>query len=193
MSKEKNKIPEINTVTELHRFFGLPKPMHPLVSVIRFDDVSFTLSDVWEHFVNNLYSVSVKRGEPGKVKYGQTLYDFDEGIMTLIAPRQVISIENTQDIALSGYKLTFHPDFIQSYSLAKTIKEYGFFSYTANKALFLSEKEEQIILRLMKAIEQEYQSNIDQFSQDVMIANIGITAGTCGQVLQPSIYYQEKP
>lgn len=38
--------------------------------------------------------------------------------------------------------------------------------------MFLSEKEEQIILNLFYSIEQEYQNNIDQFSQEVIIANI---------------------
>ena len=41
-----------------------------------------------------------------------------------------------------------------------------------NKALFLSDKEEQIVLNLFRSIEQECQNNTDQFSQDVLIANI---------------------
>ncbi|MFV0346661.1 MAG: helix-turn-helix domain-containing protein, partial [Bacteroidales bacterium] len=73
---------------------------------------------------------------------------------------------------VSGYHLIFHPDFIRGYPLTKTIKEYGFFSYSNNKALFLSDKEEAIIINLFKSIESEYQNNIDKFSQDVMIGNI---------------------
>lgn len=171
MSK-KQEIPEIHSVTEFHRLFGLPKPMHPLVSVLNLEEVDFMLSDVWKHFVNNLYSISIKKGETGRVKYGQTEYDFDEGIMTLTAPKQVIAIEKVEAVKLTGYKLLIHPDFLQGYPLSKSIKEYGYFSYTNNKALFLSEKEEQIILNLFYSIEQEYQNNIDQFSQEVIIANI---------------------
>jgi AraC family transcriptional regulator, transcriptional activator of pobA len=169
---KKQEIPEIKSVTEFHRLFGLPKPFHPLISVINFEEVDFMLSDIWKHFVNNLYSISIKKGETGRIKYGQTEYDFDEGIMTLTAPKQVIAIEEVEAIKLTGYKLIFHPDFIQGYPLAKNIKDYGFFSYSNNKALFLSEKEELIVLKLLNAIEQEYQGNIDKFSQDVMIANI---------------------
>ena len=171
MSK-KQEIPEIHSVTEFHRLFGLPKPMHPLVSVLDLEEVDFMLSDVWKHFVNNLYSISIKKGETGRVKYGQTEYDFDEGIMTLTAPKQVIAIEKVEAVKLTGYKLLIHPDFLQGYLLSKSIREYGYFSYTNNKALFLSEKEEQIILNLFYSIEQEYQNNIDQFSQEVIIANI---------------------
>ena len=172
MSKKKNEIPEINSVSEFHRLFGLPKPLHPLVSIINFEEVNFLLSDVWKHFVNNLYTISIKKGEVGRIIYGQTEYDFDEGIMTLTAPKQVIAIEKVDAIHLTGYKFIFHPDFIQPYPLAKKINEYGFFSYSNNKALFLSEKEEQIILNLFASIEQEYKNNIDQFSQSVMLANI---------------------
>ncbi|MDJ1506857.1 helix-turn-helix transcriptional regulator [Xanthocytophaga agilis] len=169
-----NEIHTIHSVAEAHRFFGLPKPMHPLVSVIKFENVNFTVSNMWKRFTNNLYTIAIKKGSNGKMKYGQSMYDFDEGIMTLTGPRQVFSIRDIQDIVVSGYLLTFHPDFIQAYPLAKIINKYGFFSYATNEALFLSDKEEQIILDLMKAIEQEYNANIDKFSQDVMVANIDL-------------------
>lgn len=122
MSK-KQEIPEIHSVTEFHRLFGLPKPMHPLVSVLDLEEVDFMLSDVWKHFVNNLYSISIKKGETGRVKYGQTEYDFDEGIMTLTAPKQVIAIEKVEAVKLTGYKLLIHPDFLQGYPLSKSIRE----------------------------------------------------------------------
>ncbi|MDJ1498558.1 helix-turn-helix transcriptional regulator [Cytophagaceae bacterium DM2B3-1] len=172
--KEMNEIHTIHSVAEAHRFFGLPKPMHPLVSVIKFEDVSFTVSNMWKRFTNNLYTIAIKKGSNGKMKYGQSMYDFDEGIMTLTAPRQVFSVRDLQDVVVSGYLLTFHPDFIQAYPLAKIINNYGFFSYATNEALFLSDKEEQIILGLMKAIELEYNANIDKFSQDVMVATIDL-------------------
>lgn len=172
MSKQKNEIAEIKSITEVHRLFGLPRPLHPLVSVVKFEEMNFLFSDVWQNFYTDMYTVSIKKGETGKVKYGQTQFDFDEGIMTMSAPKQVFAIEETEAVNLTGYKLLIHPDFIQGFPLAKTIKEYGYFSYTNNKALFLSDKEEQIILNLFKSIEQEYQNNIDQFSQEVIIANI---------------------
>ena len=41
-----------------------------------------------------------------------------------------------------------------------------------NEALFLSEKEENIIVELLKNIQREYQSNIDKFSQNIIISHI---------------------
>lgn len=56
--------------------------------------------------------------------------------------------------------------------MAKKIKQYEFFDYSVNEALFLSEKEEEILNNIIRNIRQEYHSNIDQFSQDIIISQI---------------------
>ena len=168
-----NNINTINSVMQYHQICGLPKPLHPLVSVVNLEEINFFLNEeFWRHYANNLYTISIKKGMTSKLIYGQTEFDFDDGVLVVTAPKQVISIEKLEKIELTGYKLIFHPDFIQGYPLAKNIHNYGFFSYSANKALFLSDKEEQIVLNLFRSIEQECQNNTDQFSQDVLIANI---------------------
>lgn len=167
------KINEINSVTHYHQLCGLLKPLHPLISLVNLAEIDFYLSkDFWKHYINNLYTISIKNGMPSKLIYGQTAFDFDDGILIATAPKQVLRIELPEKIELTGYKLIFHPDFVKSYPLVKKINNFGFFSYTNNKALFLSNKEEQIILNLFHSINQECQNNIDQYSQDVLIANI---------------------
>ena len=168
-----NNINTINSVMQYHQICGLPKPLHPLVSVVNLEEIDFFLNEeFWRHYANNLYTISIKKGMTSKLIYGQTEFDFDDGVLVVTAPKQVISIEKLEKIELTGYKLIFHPDFIQGYPLAKKIHNYAFFSYSANKALFLSDKEEQIVLNLFRSIEQECQNNTDKFSQDVLIANI---------------------
>lgn len=68
--------------------------------------------------------------------------------------------------------MLIHPDFLWNTSLATTIKKYEFFDYSVNEALFLSDKEEQIIISILQNIRQEYQSNIDKFSQDIIISQV---------------------
>ncbi|WP_299289266.1 AraC family transcriptional regulator [uncultured Mucilaginibacter sp.] len=162
----------INSVSELHRILALPKPEHPLVSVINLDEIQCFADESLKSVVFNFYSVCIKKDFKGKLKYGQNYYDFDEGVLTFFSPGQVISTELTDDLKLSGFWLIIHPDFIQNYPLAKTIKNYGYFSYAVNEALFLSEKEETMIASIMKNIEQEYYANIDYYSQDVMVSHI---------------------
>ena len=156
----------------MHRILELPKPGHPLVSVIDFSDIKCVFDKVMTSVIYNFYSVCIKKDFKGKIKYGQHYYDFDEGIMTYFSPGQVIHTELTDDMAVKGWWLLIHPDFIRNYPLAKTIKNYGFFSYAVNEALHLSEKEEDMISSIMKNIEQEYRSSTDNFSQDVIISHI---------------------
>jgi AraC-like DNA-binding protein len=56
--------------------------------------------------------------------------------------------------------------------LAKGIKQYEYFDYSVNEALFLSEKEEAMMKGIPQNIQPEYHSNIDRFSQSIIIAKI---------------------
>ncbi len=161
------------TISEFHRFRNLPKPEHPLISVINLESVK-RLPANEPSLAFDFYFISMKRNFNAKVKYGQQECDFDEGIMFFMAPGQVLRIEVEKDALLqhSGWMLLVHPDFLWNTALAKTIKQYEYFDYSVNEALFLSDKEETTIAGIMQNIEQEYRSNIDAFSQDVMVAQI---------------------
>ena len=162
----------IFSISELHRLMGLPKPQHPLISVINLKDVTCSVDTTIRSMVYQFYSICIKKDFKGKLKYGQNYYDFEEGIMTFFSPGQVISVDAADDISVNGCWLVVHPDFIKNYPLFKVIKSYGFFSYAVNEALHLSEKEEAIIQNIFTNIEQEYCSAPDHFSQDVIVSHI---------------------
>ncbi|KAA3440060.1 helix-turn-helix domain-containing protein [Rufibacter hautae] len=174
MKKQPNSPYIIKSVSELHRLLGIPQPEHPLVSLINLSDLRDACQTMLGSFVYSFYTVCIKKGFQGKLKYGQNYYDFDEGVMTFFSPGQVISTDATDEISLSGWWLIFHPDFIQNYPLGKKIKEYGFFSYALSEALHLSEKEEAVLENIKNNIAQEYTSAIDSFSQDVIISHIEV-------------------
>ncbi len=166
----------INSISEKHRLVSLPEPLHPLVSVIRISDMRFTDNPIWEQFAVNFYCISLKRNISGKTKYGQQYYDYNKGVMTFIAPKQVMSLDADQMDILnpaSGYALLIHPDFLYNHPLATTIKNYGFFSYTVNEALHLSEKEEKNIEEIFQKIDEECQ-HIDRHTQDVILSQIDL-------------------
>jgi AraC-like DNA-binding protein len=172
MKKIANAPYVIHSISEAHRLLGLPKPEHPLVSMVDLSSLRDTCHHLVGSYVYSFYSICIKKDFNGKLKYGQNFYDFDEGIMTFFSPGQVIATDATEEVALNGWWLLVDPDFIRNYALAKKIKEYGFFSYAVREALHLSEKEEAMIAGIMQNIEQEYRSAIDTFSQDVMISHI---------------------
>jgi AraC family transcriptional regulator, transcriptional activator of pobA len=167
-------IHRIKTISEYHRLRGLPKPDHPLISLIDFETIIYSAENNPISWVMDFYSIALKRNFNAKVKYGQQEYDFDEGVLFFISPNQVFSIEVDKNKALkpSGWMLLIHPDFLWNTSLAKTIKQYEYFDYAVNEALFLSAKEEKTIVRVLQNIQQEYHSNIDKFSGSVIIAQL---------------------
>jgi AraC family transcriptional activator of pobA len=162
------------TISDFHRMRGLPAPEHPLISLVDYAAMERRPSHEPVNMVFDFYTVSLKRNFNAKIKYGQQDYDFDEGILFFMAPGQVFSIEfdPTQLQQHSGWMLLIHPDFLWNTPLAKTIKQYAYFDYAAHEALFVSDKEEATIISIMQNIGQEYHSNIDRFSQDVIIAQL---------------------
>jgi AraC-like DNA-binding protein len=163
------------TISEFHRYMGLPAPQHPLISVVDVGTVPHSRSEEMQHMVFDFYSISVKRMHNFKAKYGQHPFDFNEGIMSFMAPGQVFSIgiaDKGIHAEKSGWVIYIHPDLIWNTSLAKTIKQYDFWHYSLHEGLFLSEKEEATITALIQNIEQEYQANIDQFSKPIIISHL---------------------
>ncbi len=165
---------KLNTITDYHQLIGLPKPEHPLISVINFDDIKRFSCDKPKSLVHNFYSIALKRNFNGKMKYGQQEYDFDEGVLIFISPGQVFSIEADGELKHSGWLLLIHPDFLWNTVLAKTIKQYDYFSYSVHEALHLSEKEEAMVAGIMQNVAQEYHATIDKFSQPVIIAHLDL-------------------
>lgn len=166
-------IVRIQTINEVHRIFGLAKPKHPLVSVIKIDDsiTNFDYGD--KKYVFDFYQINLKKGFSGSMSYGRNSYDFEEGTLTFIKPNQSIQIESQEQIkGSSGWTLLFHPDLIRKSELGKIIEDYSFFNYDLNESLHLSEKEKISITELVTKVEQEYDQNIDKHCQELIIANI---------------------
>jgi AraC-like DNA-binding protein len=163
---------KFESLSEAHRAFGLPQPKHPLISLLNGNTGTGTNAPSGPH-VLSFYKISYRPKHSGKVRYGQRYYDFDEGGLLFASPGQVIgSNYDEPEASCSDYTLLIHPDFLWNYPLAKKIKEYGFFSYSANEALHLSEDEKATIISIFRMIEAELNGRIDDFSQDVMISHI---------------------
>ncbi|RFS15662.1 AraC family transcriptional regulator [Emticicia sp. C21] len=188
------KIHQFKTIAEFHKISGLPKPEHPLVSLVDYGLVEYQTDEKEISWVQNFYSIGLKRNIEGKFKYGQQQYDFDEGLLTFVAPKQVVSItiDKSQAKKPDGLLLFIHPDFIWNTPLAGTINKYDFFGYNVNEALFVSEKEEMVIMDIFKNIQREYHSNIDKFTQRIVIAQIEQLLGYCERFYQRQFITRSK-
>ncbi|QNN45048.1 helix-turn-helix domain-containing protein [Pedobacter roseus] len=170
-----NPLYRFSSITEYHRAAGLPKPAHPLISLVHMDELTRPLDEGSFSLIYDFYSISMKRVKNAKFKYGQQASDFDEGVLFFMSPGQVFGMEIEKGVARhppEGWMILIHPDFLWNTPLAKTIKQYEFFNYSVYEALYLSDKEETMLSAIAGNIEQEYHANIDLFSQSVIIAQL---------------------
>ncbi len=188
-----NKLHTFNTISQFHKMSGLPKPEHPLVSLVDYGLVEYQTDEKEISWVQNFYTIGLKRNIQGKFRYGQQQYDFDEGLLSFVSSGQVVhlTVEKPKEKP-TGFLLLIHPDFIWNTSLAKNIKQYGFFGYAVNEALFLSEKEETVITDIFLNIQREYHSNIDKFSQNIIISQIELLLNYCERFYQRQFITRKK-
>lgn len=162
------------TLSSFLEYMKLPPPEHPMLSVLNASKNRF-LPCPRENsppITNDCYSISLKKIVKGELNYGRTKYDFANGALIFIAPRQVLQWDNQVVFEKRGFSINFHEDFLKGTELAHQIKKYGFFSYSVNEALHLSPKEEKQIETLVANIEIEYENNQDEFSKDIIVSQL---------------------
>jgi AraC-like DNA-binding protein len=172
---------KINSVVALHHFLGLPSPLNPLITIIDHSKTTSNNQSPNKKLLLDFYNISIKRSFKGQLKYGKNQYDFDEGTMSFIAPNQIIAVDKKEDKNSDGWSLLFNPDLIRQYPLGKSIKNYGFFNYETNEALHLSDEEQKIIEIIVKNIQNEINSRLDNFSQDVIVSNLELILSYCNR------------
>jgi len=175
------RIFRFDTVTE-YNALNNQETLHPLVSVIDFSKANPRSWDGEKSVRINygLYCIFLKDVKGCDLRYGQNYYDYQEGTLVFVAPGQMMVIETDGQVYQpKGYALVFHPDLIRGTSLGRIIHEYNFFSYNANEALHLSERERQVVLDCFSKIEFELQQNIDKHSKKLIASNIELFLNYC--------------
>lgn len=180
----------ISNIADVHYWFGLKKPLHPLITIInKWPSIDFDFNNT--KITSDLYLISMKGNVRGTFQYGRNSYDYEEGTITFLAPNQVASFntnESTGNSDYAGWTILFHPDLIQKSELSKTIKNYSFFDYDTHEALHISEKERQILTDFVNRIKIELEQNIDKHSQDLMIINIESILKYCLRYYERQFY-----
>lgn len=163
----------IKSISHLHEVFGYKKPNHPLITVINLSDVEVSEEQLNQKMGIPFYNISLKTKSTQLCKYGRDYFDLTEGVLYGAAPNLVVEIDEASEKGdMAGWALYFHPDLIRGYSLMDKVSDYSFFSYETKEALHLSEKEKETLDNIVAKITEEYDSNIDEFSQDVLVSNI---------------------
>lgn len=176
MKKHENPPLRYASLAEAHRALGLPAPLHPLISLVRNAPPPGPGGGPPQPHVLSFYKVSFWPRQRRTLRYGQGHYDFEAGGLLCAAPGQVLGGTPAPEAeeACAHVTLLIHPDFLVSYPLAQKIREYGFFTYSANEALHVSEPEREVLLALLRTMEAELTSRLDEFSHDVVIAQLDL-------------------
>ncbi|WP_263603472.1 helix-turn-helix domain-containing protein [Chryseobacterium sp. PET-29] len=172
MKSKEDKLIRFISISESHQAFGLPAPQHPLISLVHFNqDNPFNTSMAPIYDVLSFYKITFITRNRGRLKYGRNYYDYDEGSMLFMAPNQLVGSTDYNSETYC-YILLIHPDFLLGHPIARKIKQYSYFSYTSNEALHLSDSEREVILSVYRIMQQELNSRVDEFSQEVVIAQL---------------------
>ena len=145
-----------------------------MITIIDTAQLAYGEDRVGTRISSDLYCIALK-DKSCSMDYGRNHYDFDEGTMIFIGPKQVFRLNKPQELnEVQEWMLYFAPDLIRGTALADKIDSYGFFSYDTHEALHLSELEEQKINSCIKLIRDEMKERIDNHSQQVLISYIDV-------------------
>lgn len=173
------EILQVKSISQLHSKLGLPKPKHPLITLIDTSILEVPKEAIGMKFSYDHYMISLKDKSCG-VEYGRNSLDFDEGVMAFSAPGQVYtSTKEIRKNEIEGWMLYFHPDLIRNTNLDAQISDYTFFNYEVYEALHLSEDEEQMMHNCVANIKTEYEQRIDNHSQRVLVSNLELLLNYC--------------
>lgn len=163
----------ISSLSELHKLLEFPKPRNPLCSILRFEAFPKLELDHKVKLSADFFQITFKKDCGNKMIYGQSVYDFDEGVLSFFAPKQVF-IKEGELVPPHGFIILIHPDYLRGFPLEDKIRSYSFFEYAVTESLILSEDEEYFIENIFLQIEKELSRSIDIHSQDVIISNIDL-------------------
>ncbi|TCC99013.1 helix-turn-helix domain-containing protein [Pedobacter psychroterrae] len=155
-------------LSELHRDNGFTPPENPLFSIYQCKH-DCQMGD--REFTSDFYMIGFKKVKAGNILYGRTKYDHESGSMMFFRPRQLIEMKNLH-LEEDGFLIYVHDDYLNGHLLHDEIKKYRYFDYETNEALHLSPKEEQTVWDLYHKIESEYANNQDEYSREIMLANL---------------------
>lgn len=163
-----------SSLQEVHAYLNWPPPLHAMFSITPFGGEREHREECrgsMPRSTGDYYLISIKKLIRGSVFYGRTKYDFGHGTMKFVAPGQVLEWVDVE-IEPWGYCLLVHKDYVRGYPIESRLKKYGFFNYSANEALHLSPREQEIALSVFEALETEYRANPDEFSKDIILSQL---------------------
>ena len=172
------------------RFVGA-RELHPLVSVIHYDEVSPIYSSL-NHY--GVYGLFIQKNFPKNLTYGMKMFDAADGSIIAVEPGQIGGKEDDGEaVYISGWVLLFSPELLRGTDLEARMKDYHFFSYFAVETLKMESSEWSRITQLLVQLRHELQENEDTPAlRNVILGYIRLILEYCQRVYLRQLSKEDK-
>ena len=174
------KILRVDSPNDYARYVNAPV-LHPLVSIISYDEVS-----PFRHSLNNygVYGLFIQRQFPYILSYGMKTLQTSDASIIAVEPGQIGGLEdNGEHISLSGWVLLWSPELLHGSDLEHQIDRYQFFSYFFADSLRMEPDEWTCITQLVSQMRQELQAHKDSPSlRNILLAYLRLILEYCNRI-----------
>lgn len=184
------KILKVDNPNDFARFVEAPE-LHPLVSVIHYDEVS-----PFRHSLNNygVYGLFIQRQFPKILSYGMRTMQASDASIIAVEPGQLGGLEdNGERISLSGWALLWSPELLHGSELERQIDRYQFFSYFFSDSLRMEPDEWDCITQLLAQMRQEMERNDDSPSlRSILLGYLRLILEYCNRIYLRQLSMEDK-
>ena len=174
------KILKVDNPNVFASHVGAPQ-LHPLLSIIHFDDVSPIRNSMNNYSV---YGLFIQREFPKNLSYGARSLLVSDASIIAVAPGQVGGAEdNGELLALSGWAILWSPELIHNTDLEARMREFHFFSYFFTESLHVEPNEWTLITQLLSQVQQELTTNDDSPAlRNVLLGYLRLLLEYCNRI-----------
>lgn len=167
-----SKILKVSKPSDYSTWVGQTAP-HELISVINYAELSPVRYSLNNYGVYGLFLQGKEEGMD--LIYGTGRYDYSEGTLICVAPGQLGGKEDNGELVhLTGWAVLFHPDILQGTGLEKEIKDFTFFDYRINEALHMTSEERDVMVELIRQLDQELTFPADTMQNRIIVGFINL-------------------
>lgn len=146
---------------------------HDLISVIDYSKVSPIRHSLNDYNVYGLFLQGKKI--TSDLIYGTGTYDYSEDTLICVAPGQIGGVEDNGELVdMSGWVVLFHPDILQGTELENGIRKFTFFDYSINEALHMTADERDLMITLIRQLDNELQFPADTMQNRIIVGLINL-------------------
>ncbi len=181
---------KVDNPNDFCRFIEAPV-LHPLVSIIHFDELP-----PFRHSLNNysVYGLFIQRQFPKTLSYGMKTMQASDASIIAVAPGQIGGLEdNGERISLCGWALLWSPELLHGSDLGSHMDQYQYFSYFFTDSLRMEPSEWPCITQLLAQMRQELMEHEDSPSlRSILLGYLRLIFEYCNRIYQRQLSLEDK-